>query len=155
MKGLPIESFMRHMSAILLVSTLILAHCGCSQSSDPEKELIIGKWEALEGQKKVTIEFTKQGKVNLGGNPSPLAFAFKFVRVLSDFNVKAGSVPITYQLTKDKRLEVEADLSKVVQALGGDAKNAKARESVKAAVSENELTITNDQGESLTLKRSK
>ena len=120
---------------------------------------MVGKWEAAENQDKVTLEFTTDGNLHLSGNVKPLASAFKFAQVMQDFQVDPKSVPLTYELPEAERLEIEADLTELVDTLGESSNasppNPKLREAAAIAVNHNELTITSDDGKPLTFKRVK
>ena len=78
--------------------------------------------------------------------------AFKFAKVLGDFEAKPESVPMTYDVPESGKIEVEVDLSKLAEALGG-SQTAKSRETARIAVSANDLIINGDDGKSLTFSR--
>jgi hypothetical protein len=127
--------------------------------------LLVGKWETPGDVRKMTLDFSKDGKFQFQGDPEILAFAFKFMKVYFPYDINIGFLPLTYRLPEAGKLEVEADLSKLVKLLkgdtkvvkkyGGDPKTAKVRDVAKIAVNKKELTITGADGKSLTLRRVK
>jgi len=142
----------------LLLSSItcaVLLAVSASAQEDKNAGLILGKWEAPADKDKVTLEFTKDGRLLLTGNPRPLGFAFRFAKVLDDFRATPGSIPLTYKLPRANKLEIEADFTKLLKGLAGkEPKNAKAREVADISLSEDELTISKDK-ERLTFKRVK
>ena len=134
---------------------------------DKSTKLIVGKWEALAGQNRVSLEFFKTGRLRLAGNPASLGFAFKFARILAEFRAKPELIPVSYTIIVNNKLEVESDWFNLLEALEGsdpmkskdpkvrEAAKRKVREVVQVQVDQNELIMTNDKGKSLTFKRVK
>jgi len=136
----------------VLILCLVLPLAAVGQDAKPA-DVIVGKWEALADKDRVALDFAKDGKLHLTGNPKGLAFAFQFAGVLDSFNVQPASVPLTYKLPEAGKLEVEADLAKVLQGLGGDPKMGKVRETATVTVRAKEFTLANKAGKSLTFRR--
>jgi hypothetical protein len=146
----------------LLAAFLLLPLAGCGPRAN---KLLIGKWKPAEEGGNYTIEFTSDGNVRLGGDRlAPLGKMFRFAKLLGDFDIKPGkSVDITYKALNDHELEIQADYTALLEKLsqGGRstkpprdlAKDIKPRDKVTYAVSADELTLTNDEGESLKLRR--
>lgn len=146
---------------------LLLLLSAASAQEQKNAGLIQGKWEALEGEKKISLEFTKTGTLRLTGEPESLAFAFRFAKILGEFKAKPEIMPLQYKVLEQGKLEVESDWFKFLEALEGSdptkSKNPKVREAakrkvlevIKIAVTDKELTISNDDGKSLVFTRAK
>jgi hypothetical protein len=128
-------------------------------------KLLEGEWELAAGGKNYALEFTGEGKVHLGGDFAPLTdFRFaKPLKVLVDFGLRPGTnLDITYRCLSDTRLEIRANYLPLLEKLSAGATKAPSAEVVNEytptetltyTVTEKELTLTNDQGKSLRLRR--
>jgi hypothetical protein len=127
-------------------------------------KLLTGEWESAEGPKFV-LEFTGEGKVHLSGAFAPLT-EFRFAKPLkmySDFGQQPGrNLGITYRCVSDTRLEIKANYLPLLEKLSAGATTAPKpeviaeytpTETLTYAVTEKELTLTNDQGKILRLRR--
>jgi hypothetical protein len=118
---------------------------------------------------KLVIEFTKDGKIRLDGDPSTLGEKFRFIKPLSIFPMKVAPenkyLKISYEFTSDDTVEVSADYSWLMEKLsagGGEISREKAkeldrefhpREKLRVAATSKELKLTDEQGKSLTFRR--
>jgi len=155
---------MRLSTTVLLMVAFGLLGCGrpsapsqpsssAASKTPTQSALIVGKWKGVEDKNVVTLEFSNDGKLRIAGDMKLLASVFKFAKIVGDFEFKPESVPLTYDATQVGKLEIGADLTKLTEALGGDSKSAKSRETRAVTVNEKELTITSDEGKSLTFAR--
>ena len=117
----------------------------------------------------LVIEFTKDGKVRLDGDPSTLGDSFRVIKPLAIFPMKFAPqnkyLKINYQFTGDDTIEVSADHSWLLERLSAGATSispAKAREldreyrpreSIRIVATAKELKLTNEQGKSVTFRR--
>jgi hypothetical protein len=120
---------------------------------------------------KCLLEFTKDGQVRLEGDISALGGNFRFLKPLkplADFSMRIGpqdqSLKIRYQFIAADQIEVTADYSRLMEKLsaGGTVtpekraeleKEYKPRETLTVAASPRALTLTNDEGQSMTFRR--
>lgn len=153
------------LSSVLFFLLVLLGTASAQEQKNAGLKL--GKWEALEGKKKISLEFAKNGTLQLAGEPESLAFAFRFAKILAEFKAKPEIMPLKYKVVEPGKLEVESDWFKFLEALEGSdptkSKNPKVREAakrkvlevVKITVTEKEFTISNDDGKSLVFTRAK
>jgi len=156
-------------AAVVLIITVVLIISGKKGKgggdNDPVaiNKLLIGEWEPAEG-KKYTLEFTGEGKVHLRGAFAPLTeFRFaKPLKVLADFGVQTGTNLITYRCVSDTQLEISANYLELLDKLSAGADKEPPpeviaeytpTETLTYTVTEKELTLTNEQGKSLRLRR--
>jgi hypothetical protein len=119
---------------------------------------------------KFLIEFTKDGKVRLDGDPSTMQGALKFINPLEITGMKLGpqakAIKINYKFTAEEQVEVAADHMWLMEKLSGGATEAlspakleelrkeyQPRETLGVAVTSKELTLTNEQGKPLKFRR--
>jgi hypothetical protein len=118
---------------------------------------------------KLVIEFTKDGKIRLDGDPSTLGEKLRFIKPLTIFPMKVAPenkyLKISFQFTSDDTVEVAADYSWLMEKLsagGGEISPDKAkelyrefhpREKLRVAATSKELKLTDEQGKSLTFRR--
>jgi hypothetical protein len=154
----------RRLVRYLLAAIVALPLAACGPKAN---KLLIGKWEPTEKGDNYTLEFTSDGKVLLGGDRlAPVGKMFRFAKLVGDFDIKPGkNVDITYKALSDHELEIQADYTALLEKLsqGGRstqpprelAKDIKPRDNVAYVVSADELTLTNDEGQSLKLHRAR
>ena len=116
------------------------------------------------------IEFTKDGAIRLDGDTSALGSNFRFIKPLAAVAIRVSpetrNIKITYDFKDDKSIEVSADhtwlLEKLSAGGAGELPPEKAKqlleeyrpkETLKFAASGKTLTLTNAEGQSLTLRR--
>jgi hypothetical protein len=125
--------------------------------------------KVAEDLPKLVIEFTKDGKVRLDGDPSTLGDTFRVIKPLALFPMKFSPqnkyLKINYQFTDDDTLQVSADHSWLLERLsagGTGISPAKAkeldreyrpRETLQVVATSKELKLTNEQGKSVTFRR--
>ena len=149
------SAFRLRLTAVLM---LALTSCG---SGSRLKEQLIGTWEALDANSPATVEFTRDGDVNVGGHASALADAFtfpKFAALLSDFGLRSGPrVRIAYEVKSSDHIQISADATALAEALTagrGDVQPAEAlkrlrsSEHLAVSIKDDELTLTSGQGKS-------
>jgi hypothetical protein len=139
--------------AMACLLPLAAVSCGGSGAGDG----IVGKWQTGAGADNLTLEFHKDGKLDLTGNPGALAFAFPFAKVMNDFRVAPHAVPLSYKLPDARKLEIAADLSKLLAGLAGDKADVKGGivvDSADIAMGRDEMTIRNGD-KRVTFKRAK
>jgi hypothetical protein len=118
---------------------------------------------------KLVIEFTKDGKIRLDGDPSTLGDTLRVMKPLALFPMRFAPqnkyLKINYQFTGDDTIDVSADHSWLLERLsagGADISPAKAREldreyrpreTLRVVATSKELKLTNEQGKSVTLRR--
>jgi hypothetical protein len=153
----------RRVSPVIL-SILVLAPGGCGPKVNNQ---LLGTWEPAEKGDQYTLEFGKDGKVGLTGERfQSLGQTFRFAKLLGDFNIQPGkSIEITYRPLNDRQLEIMADYTAMLQKLsmGGDStklprelgKDIKPRDTVTYAVAGDELTLTNEEGKVIKLRRTR
>lgn len=146
---------------VLVIAGLVLPVASCSGAKP--NPLLLGTWEFGEKSKRCSMEFTKDGKVELFGETSLLK-DFQFVKLLAEYNMQPGMNMISYRPVSEKELEIEGDYSSLMEKLaaGGETVSREKikemgdmfhpKERVTYAVSEKELTLTGSQGKTITLK---
>src|SRR5262249_2604600 len=85
---------------------------------------------------KLVIEFTKDGKIRLDGDPSTLGEKFRFIKALANFPMKFAPqnkyLKISYRFTGNDAVEVTADHTWLMEKLSaggaGDISPEKAKE---------------------------
>jgi len=83
-----------------LVACLVLFVTACG--SKPA-DLIVGKWEGGEGDKKGTMEFTKDGKVKVSMGPMSLEGTYKFVSDdTMEVTMMGQTAKVKVKVTKDE-----------------------------------------------------
>jgi hypothetical protein len=118
---------------------------------------------------KLVIEFTKDGKIRLDGDPSTLGEKFRFIKPLTLFPMKVAPqnkyLKISYEFSSDNTIEVSADYSWLMEKLsagGGEISAEKAkelerefrpREKLRVAATSKEMKLTDEQGKSVTFRR--
>jgi hypothetical protein len=118
---------------------------------------------------KLVLEFTKDGKVRLDGDPSALGDTFRFIKPLAAFPMKFAPenkyLKIDYHFIGDDSVEVSADHSWLMEKLsagGGPIAPEKAkellreyrpRERLAVTATSKELTLSNEQGKTVTFRR--
>jgi hypothetical protein len=147
----------KNMARFLLVVLLMLPLASCGKKTN---SALIGKWE---GKSNNRTAFAGDGQLALGGDIAPLGTILKSLTILTDFNIKPGkNMPITYKCVSDTQMEVEVDLSVLLEKLsaGRDGRpppdasqKLHPEETLTFAVTGKELTLTNDQGKSIKLQR--
>jgi hypothetical protein len=124
---------------------------------------------AAEVLPKLVIEFTKDGKIRLDGNPSTLGEKLRFIKPLAIFPMKVAPenkhLKISYQFMSDDTIEVSADYTWLMEKLsaGGSEippemakeldREFRPREKLRVAATSKELKLTDEQGKSLTFRR--
>jgi hypothetical protein len=125
--------------------------------------------KAAEEIPKLVVEFTKDGKVRLDGDPSILGEAFRVIKPLALFPMRFSPenkyLKINYQFTGDDVVEVSADHSWLLEKLSAGAREISPekaaelnreyhpRETLRVAASSKQLTLTNEQGKSFVFRR--
>jgi hypothetical protein len=126
--------------------------------------------KTLEELPKLVVEFTKDGKIRLDGDPSTLAEKFRFIKPLTIFPMKFAPqnkyVKITYQFTGDDTVEISADHSWLMEKLAAGGRDEippekvqelnrefHPRETLQVVATSKQLTLTDDQGKSVTFRR--
>jgi len=126
--------------------------------------------KTLEEPPKFVIEFSKDRKIRLDGDPSTLGKTFRFIKPLAMFPMKFAPqnkyVKITYQFTGDDSVEISADHSWLMEKLSSGGRGSippdkaqelerefRPRETLRVVATSKQLTLTNEQGESLTFRR--
>ena len=126
--------------------------------------------KVVEELPKCVIEFTKDGAIRLDGDTSALGSNFKFIKPLAAVAMRVSpetrNIKITYEFKDDKSIEVSADhtwlLEKLSAGGAGELPPEKAKqlleeyrpkETLKFTASGKTLTLTNAQGQSLSLRR--
>jgi hypothetical protein len=154
----------RHFVGRVVLAALLLAPAGCGPKVNQQ---VIGTWEPAEKGDKYTIEFTKDGRVWLEGERfASLGKVFRFAKMFGDFGIQPGrNIAITYKPVNDQQMEIMADLTPLAEKLSaggrGDstrpprelAKDIKPRDTIGYTVTADELTLTNEAGESIRLRR--
>jgi hypothetical protein len=118
---------------------------------------------------KLVIEFTKDGKIRLDGDPSTLGEKLQFIKPLALYPMKVAPenkhLKISYQFISDNTVEVSADYSWLMEKLsagGGEisperarelAREFRPREKLRVDATSKELKLTDEQGKSLTFRR--
>jgi hypothetical protein len=128
--------------------------------------------KAIEELPKFVIEFTKDGKIRLDGDPSTLAQTetLRFLKPLAMFPMKFAPqnkyVRITYQFTGDDTVEIAADHSWLMEKLSAGGRDEisperakeldrefRPRETLRVTATSKQLTLTNEKGKSITFRR--
>jgi hypothetical protein len=124
--------------------------------------LLVGMWEGTEppkgaGRRKPVISFRDDGIMFIVSGPEQLGTTFRSLGMVSDFGLQLPERCITYRFLAKDQLEIAVDLSALGKKLGADpatlARDYHKKETVKFAVSEQELAITNDQGKVTSFRR--
>jgi hypothetical protein len=121
---------------------------------------------------KCLLEFTKDGKVRLEGDIAPLVDTFGFLKPLkplADFSTKFSpqnqAEKITYTFVADRKVEVAADHTWLLEKLSGGGtaptpekqaellKEYQPRETLTVTATSRDLTLTNAQGKAVTFRR--
>jgi hypothetical protein len=118
---------------------------------------------------KLVIEFTKDGKVLLDGDPSTLGDTFRVIKPLAVFPMKFAPqnkyLKINYQFTHDAPIEVSADHSWLIERLSAGAtaispakareldREYRPRETLRVVATSKELKLTNEHGKSVAFHR--
>jgi len=144
----------------LVVVIMLLPLASCGKKINPA---LLGEWEGKSNNKTFSLTFGKDGKLALGGDIAALGTVFTSFTILTDFGIRPGAnTPITYKCLSETQMEVEADLSVLMEKLsaGGDgrpspdaAKKLHPKETLTFAVAGKELTLTNEKGNSTKLQR--
>jgi hypothetical protein len=145
---------------ILLVVIVAMPLASCSKKTDPA---LIGEWEGKAGNKTFYLTFEKDGKLGLSGDVASLGKVFTSLTILTDFGIHPGAnTPITYQVQKNRKLVIEADLTAMLEKLtaGGkekvsseDMQKLHPKETLTYAVAGKELTLTNEKGQETKFQR--
>jgi hypothetical protein len=115
---------------------LLLTSCG----SKPQ-DLIVGKWQSTDAKEPGTIEFTKDGNINIVNGPMTLKATYKF---LDDKNIE---------------MEIQNPFGGMGIDIGGKKMDMPKmdmpglKQKVGIAVSKDELTMTNEKGQTTKFKR--
>jgi hypothetical protein len=133
-----------------------------SSAGSETRRILVGTWESTEepkgaGRRKPVIAFKDDGTIFLVSGIEQLATTFRSLGMAGDFGLDLPAKSITYRLSADDRLEMEVDLSHIGKQLGADpatiARDYHKKETMTIAVSEKELSLTNDQGKSTKFRR--
>ena len=145
-----------------LAALLLLPIASCQKKVNPD---LIGEWEAnTTGKKKVYLTFAADGSIALFGDTAAVAPVLKSFAILTDFGIQPPANAITYKCLKDNKMEIEGDFSALMEKLsaGGTGKPSKdalaklhPKDTLTYAINSEELTLTNAQGGTLKLTKSK
>jgi hypothetical protein len=133
-----------------------------SSASPETRRRLVGTWESKEapkgaGRRSPVISFNEDGTVYLESGMGEFAKMFPSLKLVGDFDIHLPARCITYRLPADDRLELDVDLGDLGRKLGADpvtaARDYRKKESVTIAVSDTELSITNDQGKTMKFRR--
>jgi hypothetical protein len=133
-----------------------------SNASAKTRKLMVGTWESTEvpkgaGRRKAVIGFNEDGTVHLESGLAELGQTFRSLGMIAEFELHVPDRKLTYRLIADDRMEFAADLSDFGRQLGADpgriAREFHKQETLTIAVSEKELSVTNDQGKTTTFRR--
>jgi uncharacterized protein (TIGR03066 family) len=103
--------------AVLAVVALLSA-AGVVRAEDKPQQLILGRWEPVDGKDKAVVEFLKDGKLKISSRDVTLEGSYKFiddktleVKVVFGGNEQAPS-RLTVTVTKDELTTEEAGKGK-------------------------------------------
>ena len=146
---------------IVLAATLLVPLASCGKGST--NPALIGKWEGKVDKKVFYLTFEKDGQMTWGGDIASMKDIFPSFAILTDFGIHPGkNTPITYKCISDTQLEVEGDLTAMLEKLsaGGDGRPSpdwkeklRPKDTLTFAVSGKELTLTSSLGKSTKLQR--
>lgn len=141
------------------VLALSLTMASCGKKTNPA---LLGEWENRNGSKSVYLTFEKGGELAMSGDTGSLGPLLPSFSMITDFGMQPGKNTITYKCTSATQMEVEGDLSVLLDKLsaGGTGKASPEmlqklhpKETLTFVVNGKDLTLTNDKGQSLKLKR--
>ena len=151
---------LRYLSRLLVIALLALPLASCGKKGNPA---LVGEWEGKVNGKTVVMTFAKDGELTLGGDIASLGTLLRSFAILTEFNLTPGkNTPITYRCVSATEMEVEADLSVLMEKLSAGGKGdpppswkqkLHPKETLTFAVAGKQLTLTNDQGASVQLQR--
>ncbi len=126
---------------------------GNSASSNTRK-LLVGTWECTEkprgaGRRPGMICFNDDGTVHLETGQAQLGETFKSLGMVAEFEIHVPDRCITYRLLDDEHLEMTVEL--ILHDKG--AQDYHGKETVTFAVSEKELSVTNEKGKTTKFRR--
>jgi uncharacterized protein (TIGR03066 family) len=121
---------MRRATIVGLCFVLVVGlYATSALAADKASDLIVGKWEPKDTKQKGTVEFTKDGKVNLK---------------IEDPAGKVVEITGTYKFNGDDKVEVELNFM-----------GEKMKEELKVTVTKDELTTVDSKDKKESFKRVK